>query len=534
MKLPVRILKLGIGIFTGLFCVLLLFSSIGAEPISSKDTNSSRLKLEDAVKNVLENNLTVKNAKLEIAKSNSAFYKNTSQYVWKVFAEITSTQIVNPNNQTTFFSGTKISNDKLAVGIEKQFSTGTYFAAELSTVRFDSNGFEGIIGQAIPGLSNLAIPPLYTGGLGFKLSQELWKHSFGKSERNTEKILENKAQIDRDQLVFILTNIVAKVLIDYWTLAIQEAAVNSFEKLVKNAKYILGVTYNKQRIGIAEPFEINLWGSVVSSLESQLEKFKLQRNSSRINLVRILGVDPKTEISGVTELKEDLPTDLNLVKDTEYAYRKRIDIKNLQRAKYGAKLSLENAEEEDAPSIKLNLYYTSRSQSLISPQYNFMDTSNGIMTNKYPEKRVEITVSYPLFDEGVKTGIRDAKLNIDQLKEKESSLYKEIEEELKNRYDAIYSSHNSLKIAKKNLEENQRYYNGIVQKFGQGRYTTLDVKRALDDLAQSELGLIQAKVNYNINLLRYDLTRNSLFDKYGIDPDKIIDEILKLADAETK
>jgi outer membrane protein TolC len=512
-----------------------MFPPVGAESISSKDTNSSRLKLEDAVKNVLENNLTVKNAKLEIAKSNSALYKNTSQYVWKVFAEITSTQIVNPNNQTTFFSGNKISNDKLAVGVEKQFSTGTYFAAELSTVRFDSNGFEGIIGQAIPGLSNLAIPPLYTGGLGFKLSQELWKHSFGKSERNTEKILENKAKIDRDQLVFILTNIVAKVLIDYWTLAIQEAAVNSFEKLVKNAKYILGVTYNKQRIGIAESFEINLWSSVVSSLESQLEKFKLQRNSSRINLVRILGVDPKTEISGVTDLKEDLPSDVNLSKDIEFAYRKRIDIKNLQRARYGAKLSLENAEEEDAPSIKLNLYYTSRSQSLISPQYNFLDTTNGIMTNKYPEKRIEITVSHPLFgDEGVKAGIRDAKLNIDQLKEKESNLYKEIEEELKNRYEAIYSSHNSLKIAKKNLEENQKYYNGVVQKFGQGRFTTLDVKRALDDLAQSELSLIQAKVNYNINLLRYDLTRNSLFDKYGIDPDKIIDEILKLADAETK
>ncbi|MCB1179074.1 MAG: TolC family protein, partial [Leptospiraceae bacterium] len=198
--------------------------------------------------------------------------------------------------------------------------------------------------------------------------------------------------------------------------------------------------------------------------------------------------------------------------------------------KYGAKLELENAEEEDAPSIKLNLYYTSRSQTLKSHQYNYYDRTNGVLSTKYPEKRIEFIVNYPLFDEGVKAGVRDAKININQLKDQELNLLKEIEEELQNRLDAIYSSHKNLTIAKKNLEENRKYYNGIVRKFGQGRYTALDVKKALDDLAQSELILIQSKVNFNINILRYDLTKNSLFEKYGINPDSIIDEILKASD----
>ncbi|MCX7997367.1 MAG: TolC family protein [Leptospiraceae bacterium] len=487
------------------------------------------LKLEEAVKYVLENNLTVKNAKLEVAKTLSPQEKNESKFVWKVYGDITSTKINNPFNQNNIFSGTKISNDKIAVGIERDFKTGTYFALEASTVRFDSNAFEGPIGQAF-GFSNLAIPPLYTGALSIKLSQELWKYSFGKVEKNKEKILLTQAEIERDKLVLLLTQVVAKVLVDFWTLAIYESASNTYEKLVKNARFILNITYQKQRIGTADGFEINLWTSILRNMESMYEKSKLDEKKAFINLTRILGVDPKTtSVSGVTELKEEIPKDISYEKDLEYALRKRIELRNLKKAVKVAKLTIENSEEEDAPSIKVTASYNTIGQTLTSPQDNFFNTNLGVFSLRYPEKRIDITVKYPLDDIGLKASIADAKVSLAQLSEQEKDLIKEISTELQDRIQAIESSYKAMKTAQRNVIENQRYYNGLVEGFQKGRFPALQVKTGLDNLAVSELQYIQAKVNFNINLLRYEIAKNSLFDKYGIDPDKVIEEIIKQA-----
>lgn len=493
------------------------------EPVKNK------LSLEDAVKNVIENNLTVKNAKLEIAKTISPVEKNNSPFTWKVYGDVTATQITNPLNQNNIFSGTKISNNKIAVGIEKDFRTGTYFATEVSSIRFDSNAFEGTLGQVL-GFSNLALPPLYTGALSIKLSQELWKHSFGKVEKNKEKILQTRAEIERENLVLLLSNVVAKVLVDYWTLAVQEASVQSYEKLVKNAKYILGITYQKQKIGIAENFEASLWNSVVNNLEGNYQKLKLQKDASIINLSRILGVDPKTtQISGVTELKTEIPAGISYEKDLEYALQKRIELRNIKRSRALEKLNLENAEEEDSPSIKVTASYNTIGQNLMSPQDNYFNPNQGILSLRYPEKRLDLTVKYPLGDVGIAASIKDSKASLEKLKTGEADLIREISVELQDRIDAIYSSHKNLQIAEKNLLENQRYYNGVVQRFAQGKYTANAVKTALDNLAISDLQLIQSKVNFNINLLRYEISKNSLFENYGIDPDQIIQEILKKA-----
>ncbi len=486
-----------------------------------------RISIKEAVANVIENNLTVKNAKLELLKSDSPELKNDAKYSWKIYGDLTSFKTENPLNATTILSGTKISNDRIAAGVEKQFHTGTYFMAEVSTVRFDSNAFEGQNALLNPRFSTLAIKPLYTGALTFKLSQELWKYSFGTFEKNKEKILQTQAAIDRDQLVFLLSNIVAKTLIDYWSLAILDNAVLTYEKLLKNAKQIRGITYEKQRIGIAEAFDGSMWNSIAAGLESQLERAKLDRYAAEVNLKRILGVDPSMQVEGVTDLIEEIPPGISYEKDLAYAYEKRIELRNLKRFREKSRLVRKNAEEEDEPSVKLSAMYSTRGQTLLSPQDNYINTGQGILSLKYPEARAEINISYPLWDEGVKETLREAKVNEKQLEEQEEAFRKEVAVELRNRIDAINTSYLTLKNAKKAKDETDRYFRGLYAKYSSGRFTSLMVKNALDALAQSELQIIQAKVNFNINLVRYDLVKNSLFEKYDVDPDKVIEEILK-------
>ena len=66
-------------------------------------------------------------------------------------------------------------------------------------------------------------------------------------------------------------------------------------------------------------------------------------------------------------------------------------------------------------------------------------------------------------------------------------------------------------------------------RFRQCRFDAVTVKTALDALVQTDLAVIQAKINYNINLLRYDLAKNFVFEKYGVNIYRILAEAEKEA-----
>ena len=509
---------------------MLLFVS----PILGQETNPKvlRLSLKDAVKKVIETNATVQNAKFEILKADTPIYKNESKFTWKIIAEVAKSEVKLPYNQNNFLSGTKLQTDKLSAGIEKQFSTGTYFLAEVSTIRFDSNALENPL-TTPAAFAFLGVKPLHTGAVSVKLSQELLKYSFGRTEKTKEQILRTQSAIQQDTLIFQLTQLVTQTLVEYWSLSVADSAVLTYERLLENAKSISKLTARKQAIGTAERFEQSQWNSVVANVESQVERTKLDRDDAKRRLQRILGVDSQTEINGVTDLVEVIP-EINLEADIKYALENRIDLKNLKRQKELAKLGLSVAEDEDMPSVKISGTASSRAQSLLSPQDNYyLGNYNGIRSWKYPEYRADVTLSYPLWDQGVKTTIRDSQINIKEITDQEAALTREIEDELRTRYEAIKSSYLVLLTAKRTEEETKKFYDGLVTKFIQGRYSALAVKNALDAFTQAQLVGFQAKVNFNINLLRYDLAKNYLFEKYDIDVYKVLDELKKAAATHT-
>lgn len=448
------------------FSLLLLFLLFLVFSVNAEESNPKvlRLSLKDTVKQVIETNATVQNAKFEILKADTPIYKNESKFTWKIIGEALKSETKLPYNQNNFLSGTKLQTDKLSAGVEKQFSTGTYFMAEVSTIRFDSNALENPY-TTPSAFAFLGVKPLYTGAVSVKLSQELLKYSFGRTEKIKEQMLRTQATMQQDTLIFQLTQLVTQTLVEYWSLSVADSSVLTFERLLANAKNIRNLTARKQAIGTAERFEQSQWNSVVASVESQVERAKLERDDAKRRLQRILGISHNTEINGVTDLVETLP-ELNLEKDIEYALENRVDLKNLRKQKELSKQGLIVAEDEDMPSLKVSGTASSRAQSLISPQDNYyLGNYNGIRSWKYPEYRADITLSYPLWDQGVKTSIRDAQVNVKEITDMEFALKREIEDELKTRYEAVKSSHTVLITAKQTEEETKKFYEGLVTKF---------------------------------------------------------------------
>ncbi len=494
-----------------------------------------RLTIAQAIEQVIENNIIVQNAKLEIIKADSPELKNESRFTWRALAGIQSAKQIFPDNRNNLFAGTKRSQDKISAGIEKQFKTGTYFKTEVSTLRFDTNAFEDPFNPLTSGLSALAAKPMYTGAVSFTLSQELLKYGFGRTEEDKEKLLRNQTLLTRENYISILTQLVVKVLVDYWSLGIVDSQISTYEKVLKNTEEIRNLTKRKQALGLSESFEINQWNQAFLKTESSLEKAKVDRIEAERNLVRILNVDVGSSIAGVTDLTETLPTNFNLEEDKKYALAHRIDYLILKRQREMTKLMLANAQDEDVPSLKATVGYSSINQNFISPQDNFIARQQSGLSylNNFPQVSAEVKMSYPLWDLGIKASIKEAQVNLQSLELQIQQLEQEINQDIDNRYELVQSSYILLQDLKKTKLESEKFYEGLLSRFRQGRFTAVNVKNALDALAQAELGITQAKINFNINLVRYELAKNSLFEKYGMDLYQILDEVEKRARVET-
>jgi outer membrane protein TolC len=483
-----------------------------------KETN---LKLDEAINRALENNPNILRKKLDLAKADTNQQKNQGKYAWRAVADASIDQQKLPFNQNNIFSGTKQQTNTYNAGIEKLFSTGTYFKVNVNTKRFDSNAFEDQF-RTPSGFGALGIGPLYTSSVSVTIAQDLLKNAFGYKERKTEQILENNTLILQDQLEQELSQLIVESLVDYWDYSVKDNSVETYEQLLENTKNIRNLTIRKRSLGLSEGFEVNQWNALYAQAESQLQKAVVDRDEAQRKLIRTLALNENTKFNDITPLVETLPSKLNYDSDLAYAYKHRADFRNMARKKENSELALKIANSDALPTLKVSGSIGYQGQNLVSSKENFSDKGNGISSYKYPIRQGSVDFSYPLNDKGVEAGIRDAEIQKRQALLEESDLVKAVADDIKTRIDLLKSSYKIYENAKVTESESKKYYNGVVRSFQQGRFNAVAVKNALDSLVQDQLSLIRAKVDYNINLHRYYVAKNSLFDEYKIDKEKLV------------
>ncbi|HMV43616.1 MAG TPA: TolC family protein [Leptospiraceae bacterium] len=494
-----------------------------AKPVTGEEKPKKvlRLTLKEAVQRSVEFNPTIRNSKYELVKYDSGFLKSESKYSWRLVGGADIVQGVLPYNQANILSGTRTQTNRYNMGIEKVFTTGTYFKIDASTQRFDNNAFEDPL-TSPSGFRGLAIPPLYTGAITATLAQDILKNTFGMQDRNNQKILKNQSEITKEELSLRLSNTIVAALVDYWNYSVSDSSVATFEQLLKNTKNIRDLTKQKTGLGLAENFEINQWNALYTQTENQLERAKLERDENKRKLIRNLNLTSDSEIGSISDMETNLPANLDYEKDLEYAYQNRGDWKSMKLRREIAELSMKNAKDNALPSLKVSGSYAYQAQTTVSPQENFVNGTNGIPSFRYHNLNANAKLTYPIGDTGVKAELRDAAILQKQVAISEEDLKKEIADEIRARVDAVLIGHKILQNAIKTRKESESYYNGLLGSFRQGRFTAVAVKNALDTLVQNELQETQAKINFNINILRYELAKNSLLKKFDIDVDKIV------------
>jgi len=481
--------------------------------------------LRDVVLLALENSREVLRARLDLAKTDTDLMRFEGKYTYRALAGADIVQNRFPFNQNNIFSGTRIQTNTYNAAIEKLFITGTYFKIDVKSTRFDSNAFENSF-RTPAGFGALGIPPLYTDTLSATLAQDLLKNAFGSQEKNTEKILKNQTEIKRDQAEEQIANQIVNALVDYWNFSVKDSSYETLEQLLKNTKTVRDLTIRKQSLGLSEGFEVNQWNALLAQVEGQLSQSKVEREEARRKLLRTLNLSEDTVLDKSATLVETLPAKLNVEADIEYAYKNRADFRAVSYKKENAELALSNAKNNALPSLKAAGTYGYQAQNLISPMINYTSSNIGITSMNFPVMQGSLEMVYPINDKGVFVGIRDAEIQKRQASLDEKDLIKSVSDDVRTRIDILKSSYVILENAKTTEEESKKYYSGILRSFQQGRFNAVAVKNALDTHVQDQLNLLKARVDFNINLHRYYLAKNSLFEEYGVERSSLTPEAL--------
>lgn len=512
------------------FLVLLLFSfriHSNTNPTSPNGTTKiiEFFSIQEAIQKVLENDPTIQRKKLDLLNADRDELKNEGQYAWKAIGKASIQQDRLPFNQLNIFTGTKTQTNTYEAAVEKRFETGTYFRVGATGTRFDSNAFEDPF-RTPGGFSGLGIPPLFTSVVSITIAQDLLRNAFGYNERKRQKILQNNSEILKEELEKNISELVVSSLVDYWDFVVKENTVITYEKLLNSTREIRNLTIRKQGIGLSESFEVNQWNALLANAESTLQNAIVQRDEARRKLLRTLQLPEDTIISKTTPLAEELPPGINYEKDLEYAFAHRADYKSFLKKLENSELAIKIAYNEALPTLRVSGTYGYQSQNLEGFQRGFTSTRDGVPSQRFPTQQGSIDINYPINDKGVKASIRDAEIQKRQAILEGKDLERLIADEVKTRIEALVTSYKIYQNAKTTEQESNKYYNGVLRSFRQGRFNAVTVKNALDANIQDQLNLIRTQVDFNINLHRYYIAKNSLFEEYKIPKENLIPDSL--------
>ncbi|PJZ67577.1 channel protein TolC [Leptospira wolffii] len=497
----------------------ILFWGFSLFPQSAADFEKDKIwTTSSLIRYSLENSVQAKITRLDLENSEYDWEKENGKYNF-IGSLTANTQKTNnlPLPQYTL-QGREITSNTISAGLSKNFSTGTTASLTVSDNRYETDAGKrpeqrGTIAQ------QFAQPSLHFANVGFTLKQELLKNIFGYQQRRNLDISRRNTSVRRLDAMNTLSRSVVQSLLAFWNLALADENVKTAEMLVKSVKNVKEITSSKVRMGVAEDYESGQWNSLLISAENQLRTAKLDKDKVRRDLLVSLGKDPETPMQLGLHLEEVLPILQPETTEVDEALIHRYDYRSVTLQKQNAHTAMEVSKNGLLPSLYVSGTYNSREYDR-----NFPQSFDGIGAGRFTQNSAEIKMDYPLGNDTARAEYKNSltqNRKLDLLLEQTKD---QVKTDVRQGLQRIHTAHEVLEESKKNLVQAERFYNGILPRYRYGRATSLNVKNALDLVAQARYGLMQAKVNYNSALVQYELSKGTLFRKYGMDAEEVLNQ----------
>jgi len=461
------------------------------------------LTLEETIDMVLENNLSSKSIRYDAVMSDSDYLKYQKIYTPAV------------NAQTIYSNGYNAS-----LSLSKAFNTGTSISLGVLD-SYSTNQFSFAVPQAMMSMMGIGTENTFYHSLtGFvTIQQQLLQNAFGYSERLQSEILEGSKNSRKAGAEKNLADLVTSAISDCWNLSILKSAVQNAELELSSVRQVRDIIAKNVQYGLGESYDLNQYNAAVATAENKLAKARQSYQHSVRSLLRELNLPADSKIEGELTLSEDLPW-IDTNEAMQKAFSKRVDYNNALIALDSARESRDMYRNSSLPSLALSV-----SAGSYGTNTEFGQAASDAAALKNPFLYVGLTLSYPLGDPESEINVRNADLKLKQAEDDLKQKNMEIRDEILDDVDQVVLKHTSLSNLQTALAESELYYDKMLNKFRQGKINATTLKIGFDDLISVRQDKLSALIEYNIALLQFDVSKNELFEKYGVDVEKYLNNI---------
>ncbi|MCD4812332.1 TolC family protein [bacterium] len=473
-----------------------------------------RISIGDAIRLAIESNYDLLSGAYELAMLDSNFRMYQKKY--SPFFSVAAGGVYQEYPESTSsLTGTDSKTWSASAALAKKYVTGTQLTLGVSHDKSSTTFLPMTI--SIPGLS--FGDPDYTRATAFvSLQQELLQNGFGVNEQLEQKQIANAGFVRKEVILYQLSLVVVKVIMEYWNVVLKESALTNAALQYAETKSVRDITERNVNLGTTNRFELHYYNVLVAGAKAQWMFAEQDYKNARRGFLRSVNLADGAVLEGAAVLVNELP-EIDKKDALDRAYAKRADY-------LGAKRMLDHAAWDLA--IAGNLALPSLTAELSVNTMGQQTDASGAWQDMLGAEQVgyagKLALVYPLGDPVQTIKERNARFAHTQAEISVRKYERLIADEIDEQVEQMKTVYQLYRISKEARIEAEIFYKSMMNQLRRGRLNAAMVKNGVDALTQGRQQELETLIQFNTIQLQFIVTKNELFETFGIDPNDYIPE----------
>jgi outer membrane protein TolC len=404
-------------------------------------------------------------------------------------------------------------------GYSQTFQTGTNFQTAFATNKFSSNN------------SLAFINPSLSSNLQFTVTQPLLRNFGLFPNRAPILIAQRNLKQARANFTAEVNNIILGIIADYWSvvlgrenLAVQQKSLDEAQKSYDHDKKALS-------LGALPPLDIYRSESQVASRRVGLIQAEYALKQAADIFRRDIGadLDPAIRVLDLEFTDQpaplgDLPS-VDIAAALSRALANRPEFETARQSLASDELSVRLAHNNLKPDLELSGFYSGNgvagNQLNPTPPPPLLVTGLGDSLNQvfhftYPAYGATLSLNLPIKRHGAEANLADALVSRRRDQYLERRTNQSVTLEVTNAVHSLEQAKLSIEAAKVAVDLARETLHADERKYELGAETVFFVLDAQTQVAQAELNLIQAQINFQLAVAQVDHATGDLLDHHHV------------------
>jgi outer membrane protein len=480
------------------------------------------LSLNDCIRLALSNNTDIRldHSQIEFAQNNlhrsrgpfdplvtSSFSDNRAKS--PAITQVQGAAILDTLSQTTTF------------GYAQAFQTGTNFQTSFNASKLSTNDSLSLVNPSI------------ATDLQFTVTQPLLRN-FGLFP-NRAPILIAQRNLNQARSVFQgeVNNIILQTVSNYWNVVLARESLTVQRKSLEEAQKSYDHDKKALGLGALPPLDIYRSESQVASRRVGVIQAEYALKQAEDQFRQVIGADLDPAMRVLDLELTDEPEPLGALPSTDIAttltraLANRPELEATRQQLAGDELSIRLAHNSLKPDLELSGFYSGN--GVAGNQFNTAvppvlvsrtGLGDGLSQSfhfTYPAYGASLSLTLPLKNHSAEANLADASVSRRRDQYGQRRTTQNITLEVTNAVHALEQTKLSMEASKVALDLAQQSLHADERKYELGAETVFFVLDAQTQLAQAELNLIQAQVNFQIAVAQVDHATGDLMEHHHVE-----------------